>query len=269
MLKSKFIRIAVAGDTTDGRVIEESWLTQMAESYDPKKYTAQIDCEHYKGFSPESDFANFGQVLALKTGMFKVDNVEKLALYAQLKPNSKLLALNEKGQKLFTSMEVNPSFSNSNSAYLVGLAVTDDPASLGTEMLQFSASAEQSPLAKRKQHQDNLFSVANEVDLEFEDIEEDTSTNFVARIKSMFKRNKQQQDSNNDDMYQAIEAVATEVVEHRAETEQKLCALEEIESRFTALANQFDEFKKRIESTDFNSQRPPVDGGDGKIQTDY
>jgi hypothetical protein len=38
-------------------------------------------------------------------------------------------------------MEVNTSFADTGKAYLVGLAATDDPASLGTEMLQFSASA--------------------------------------------------------------------------------------------------------------------------------
>jgi hypothetical protein len=38
-------------------------------------------------------------------------------------------------------MEVSTSFADTGKAYLVGLAATDDPASLGTEMLQFSASA--------------------------------------------------------------------------------------------------------------------------------
>lgn len=37
------------------------------------------------------------------------------------------------GQKVYTSMEIRPNFSNSGKCYLIGLAVTDDPASLGTE----------------------------------------------------------------------------------------------------------------------------------------
>jgi hypothetical protein len=44
-------------------------------------------------------------------------------------------------QKVYASIEINPNFADTGEAYLVGLAVTDDPASLGTEMLQFSAKA--------------------------------------------------------------------------------------------------------------------------------
>ncbi len=60
------------------------------------------------------------------------------------------MELVKKGQKLFTSMEVSPKFAGYGKAYLVGLAATDNPASLGTEMLTFSASAAHNPLANRK-----------------------------------------------------------------------------------------------------------------------
>jgi hypothetical protein len=50
--------------------------------------------------------------------------------------NAQLVAINKKGQKLFTSCEIAPNFAGTNRAYLVGLAVTDSPASLGTEMLR-------------------------------------------------------------------------------------------------------------------------------------
>jgi hypothetical protein len=45
------------------------------------------------------------------------------------------------GQKVYTSMEIRPNFANSGKCYLVGLAVTDDPASLGTEYLEFCSRA--------------------------------------------------------------------------------------------------------------------------------
>jgi hypothetical protein len=59
-------------------------------------------------------------------------------LEAQLKPNDKLLCLNDQGEKLFTSIEITPNFASSGKAYLSGLAVTDSPASLGTQELYFS-----------------------------------------------------------------------------------------------------------------------------------
>jgi len=49
-----------------------------------------------------------------------------------------LLALNEKRIKVFTSMELVINFAQTGKAYLTGLALTDDPASLGVSMLQFN-----------------------------------------------------------------------------------------------------------------------------------
>jgi hypothetical protein len=62
----------------------------------------------------------------------------QIALEAQLKPNNKLLWLNDQGEKLFTSIEITPNFANTGKAYLTGLGVTDQPASLGTQELYFS-----------------------------------------------------------------------------------------------------------------------------------
>ena len=80
----------------------------------------------------------------------------KMALYADVEPAESTGGTGEKGQKLFTSMEVSPKFADTGKAYLVRLAATDDPASLGTEMLTFSAGAAHNPLANRKQNPANL-----------------------------------------------------------------------------------------------------------------
>ncbi len=66
-------------------------------------------------------------------------------------------------------MEVSTKFADTGKAYLVGLGATDDPASLGTEMLAFSASAAHNPLANRKQNPENLFSEAVETLIELEE----------------------------------------------------------------------------------------------------
>ena len=51
----------------------------------------------------------------------------KLALLARLAPTDSLVEMNRKGQKVYTSVEVNPKFADTGKTYLVGLAVTDDP----------------------------------------------------------------------------------------------------------------------------------------------
>ena len=150
-VKAKRFRIGVEGATTDGREIQRDWLEEMAANYDPKVYTAVINMEHIKGYTPDSPFRRFGVVDALDTEEIQGGLLDgKLGLFATISPTEDLIAMTGKMQKLFTSMEVAPKFADTGKAYLIGLAVTDDPASLGTEMLAFSASAAQNPLANRK-----------------------------------------------------------------------------------------------------------------------
>lgn len=146
MSKSRFFRVAVAGATaSDGRVIEPEWLKDAAETYKPETYTARVNVEHVRGFTGDKPFKAMGDVLALKTETIDLTiggKVEKrLALFAQIEPHSDLVTLTKDGQKVFTSIEIAPNFGASGKAGLVGLAVTDSPASLGTERLAFTAGA--------------------------------------------------------------------------------------------------------------------------------
>lgn len=95
----KWFRIAVSGQTTDGREIQREWIEQMAASYDPSVYGARINVEHMRGFMPDGDFGAYGDVLALKAETITVNGEDKLALFAQIKPNDKLKVLNAKTKK--------------------------------------------------------------------------------------------------------------------------------------------------------------------------
>jgi len=208
--KAKRFRIGVEGTTTDGRTIERSWLEQMAANYDPAVYTAVINMEHIKGYTPDSAFRRFGVVDALDTeeisdGLLK----GKLGLYAVINPTDELVTMTGNMQKLFTSMEIRPEFADTGEAYLIGLAVTDDPASLGTEMLQFSASAGANPLANRKQHPDNLFTAATETVIEFEDVADEKPSLF-SRVTALFSNKQKSDDARFSDVHRAVELVATE-----------------------------------------------------------
>lgn len=124
-------RVATSGKTADGRNIAAQDLRDMAENYDPAFYTATIWYEHIRYMG------SLGTVAELKAE--DVDG--KTALFAKLQPNDRLLQLNKEAQKLFTSVEISPNFSDTGKAYLSGLAVTDEPASVGTEVLHFSRRA--------------------------------------------------------------------------------------------------------------------------------
>ncbi len=125
MFKSEPICILKAGPTIDGRDIPQKVIDDIAETYDPKKYTARINDNHsewsWKG----------GSVLSVE----KHDD----ELWAEIKPNSYLLRNIESGQLLHTSCEYREDFANSGKAYLTGLAFTDNPASLGTTQVHLSA----------------------------------------------------------------------------------------------------------------------------------
>lgn len=132
-LVSLWKRVATSGTTADGREILPQELRDVAETYKPSKYTAVIWSEH------ERWMGSHGTVYAVRL-VEEGEDLEpgQIGLEAQLKPNDKLLSLNDQGEKLFTSIEVTPNFAGSGKAYLTGLAVTDSPASLGTQELYFS-----------------------------------------------------------------------------------------------------------------------------------
>lgn len=186
MAKSKFFRVAVEGATVDGRTIERDWIEQMAASYNAATYTARINCEHIAGYSPERPFNAYGSVLSLKAEdvELEINGAKKklLGLYAEIDANDQLVEINKAGQKLFTSCEIHPNFAGEGKAYLVGLAVTDMPASLGTEPLKFAAMA-----------RPNLFTTAYETAIEIEPatdsatIAEATKTGMFAALTAFFK----------------------------------------------------------------------------------
>lgn len=135
--KSKWFKVATSGPTVDGREIKEQWIKDMAETYDMDEYTASIFQDHYGWYG------NYGQVIAVKA---EKDAKGRLCLFAQIKANKMLLALNKAGQKLFTSIRVIEDFAATGKAYLMHLAITDEPASLGTEQLSFSQNGEHSQI---------------------------------------------------------------------------------------------------------------------------
>lgn len=60
------------------------------------------------------------------------------------------LSMNKAAQKVLHLNGIQPNFANTGKCYLVGLAVTDDPASLGTEYWN-SAARQTQPLNRFKQ----------------------------------------------------------------------------------------------------------------------
>lgn len=167
---TEFTRIAVSGSTIDGRIIDPNWLTQAAGNYDPALYTARINSDHISGLSADSAFPAYGDIVELKTEEITLNidgkDEKRTALLARLEVNEKLLDINKKDQKVFSSIELAPDFAGKGTAYVVGMAVTDTPASLATERLSFNRN---DPKAKEPA---NVASKPLDLDLKFSEASE-------------------------------------------------------------------------------------------------
>ena len=72
-----------------------------------------------------------GDVTALSTEDYGSPLAGRTALYAEIEPTERGERLVADGKKIYSSIELHPQFSVNGRAYLVGLAMTDTPASHG------------------------------------------------------------------------------------------------------------------------------------------
>lgn len=276
LAKSKMFRVALEGATSDGRNISREWLTQMAKNYNPELYGARINLEHYRGIVPDGPFKAYGDVLALETRDESGPLAGKIGLYAQISPTTELVALTKAKQKIYTSCEIDPSFADTKQAYLIGLAVTDSPASLGTEILSFAAqNPAASPFSGRKVSPSNLFTVADEAVIEFEaEASPDAPTlpALFARVKEllgMAKKKEASDDTRFADLSQAIEATATHGAAQAEATAKLERQVAELSAAREADRKAFDELHAQLSTTGAGQQRPAATGsGAAPITTD-
>lgn len=267
----KKFRIAREGATTDGRSISRDMIEQMARNYDPKIYGARINLEHIRGIFPDGPFCAYGDVTALTTE--EEDGV--LYLVAEIDPTAELLELSKKRQKVYSSIELEPNFADTGEAYLVGLAITDSPASLGTEMLKFSAAAAINPLAARKTSPQSLFSAA-ELELDFTGVElKPEQPGLLDTVKNLFTKYRQNASASNEsfraDLEQSLECFVAKITELESQVagmkageafSDLQTAHNDLKAKFTALVEKLDK------TPDVQTHRSTATGGGEMVQTD-
>ncbi|QFQ10788.1 GPO family capsid scaffolding protein [Enterobacter sichuanensis] len=258
---SKWFRIGVEGDTCDGRVISGDDIQDMADTFDPRVYGCRINLEHIRGLMPDSQFKRYGDVTELKAEIISDGSAldGKKALFGKIQPLDELVSMVKAGQKVYTSMEIRPNFANSGKCYLVGLAVTDDPASLGTEYLEFCSRATQNPLAGKKDQPDDVFSVASLAELEFEDVPDTMFNSLTDKVKAIFSRKQASDDARFADVHEAVTTVTELVQTNLTATDQRITELETLMQGVTnAVAKNkqaFTSLKNSLDNTE--SQRQP------------
>lgn len=264
---SQWFAIAQEGATTDGRKINRETIEQIAKSFDPAVYGARVNLEHIRGMHPDSVFRMYGDVIEVKTE----DRSGKLALLAKVDATEELVEFHKKRQKIYSSIEVDYDFSDTGEAYLVGLGMTDSPASLGTEILKFSSQAESNPFSSRKLRPENEISEALEADLSFE---VDQAFSLIEKVKGLFSKHKADQTADQDafraDLEKTLELIVSKFAEIKSftgvDSDQ---AFTELADKTKKLQDDFAALTAQLESDDSdNFNRPPADGGT-EVLTDY
>jgi len=280
-MKKKF-RVCVAANTVDGRQIKPEWLTSMASTYNPDTYGARINLEHIRGVTGDSTFAMLGDVHSVDLKQEEVAGETRPVLYAEIEPNDNLIELNKKGQKVYTSVEIQPNFPNEGDFYLVGLAVTDSPASMGTQRLSFSAA---------EKDKDHLFTSYQEVEFLDEgsaDEESDSdgsnsntdqppAESIFSRVKKMFSKKTSQDDARFSENESAIETVAAELTklserldnlsDPLATIEQLTADVKAANNKLETLSSELAGINNDLEGSERFSRRPAADGGDSDVKT--
>lgn len=275
-MPSKFFRVATEGATTDGREIQRSWIEQMAKNFNREKYGARVWLEHMRGMLPESSFAALGDVLAVEARPVEDG---KLALFAQIEALPALVAMNKAKQKIYTSIEVDPNFAKSGEAYLTGLAVTDSPASLGTEVLKFAAgNPDASPFKGKKHSEGALFSAAVETDMGLEGDAESIASTLLTKFSEMLKNlsgiaaPKHTPETTEVFATKTLEVLgaADAAIQHQAkELATEKAAREKLAGEFSALEKKFNELTLTLSKQDGGgTARPEATGTEGAVLAD-
>lgn len=243
--KTDWIRVAVSGKTIDGREITPEQIDQMAKNYSLQTYGARVNMEHIRGVTADSPFNMLGDVLALKAEDVTINGEKRRGLYAQLGVSEQLIEINKKAQKIYSSIEMIPNFAGTNEAYLIGLGVTDSPASLGTEALQFSRNFNIETF-KSEALAGQLTFLNDEDDLDKDqqgDQQDDVAKGFLTSfVKNLFKK---KSTFDKDDLENAFTEIAKEITDHDA---QRSAEIMDIFEKIDLLEKQYTRLEEKMES---------------------
>lgn len=269
----KKFRVAVSGNTVDGREIQPQHLRDAAANYSPEVYGARVNIEHYLSMFPGSDFGAMGDVVALSTEDITDGPLAgRTALYAEIEPSDRMVQMTNKGQKVYSSIELHPQFALNGKAYVVGLAMTDTPASLGTDRLKFAAQQRASVMAfNNQQGEAPMFTEALEAEvIELAAQRSDEGKQWFNRVMGILGKGQKTDDQRFGQVHQAVEAVAQSQVDlgekfstAEQERQQDKAAIQKLTTDLAAL-------RQQLEGTDGNfSQRQPANGGANAQLADY
>ncbi|CZV46745.1 GPO family capsid scaffolding protein [Enterobacter cloacae] len=269
----KKFRVAVSGATVDGREIRPEHLRDAAANYSPDVYGARVNVEHYLSPFPGSDFGAMGDVTALSAEDISEGPLAgRTALYAEIEPSERMKKLTDEGKKIYSSIELHPQFALNGKAYVMGLAMTDTPASLGTERLKFAAQQRQQVMSfNNQQGEAPLFTDAIEAEIiELAEQRSDEGKQWFGRVMGIIGKGRKSDGEQFSQVRDAVENVAQSHADLLDSFNNLSRAREQDSQAIQKLTSDLAALTSKLGNTDANfSQREPANGGANAQLADY
>ncbi|ECF6948114.1 GPO family capsid scaffolding protein [Salmonella enterica] len=249
----KKFRVAVSGSTIDGREISGELLKAAAKNYDPTVYAARVNVEHIKSIFPNSELCAMGDVMALSTeDITEGPLAGRVALHAEIEPTDRMKKLTDEGKKIYSSIELYPDALDGK-PYIMALAMTDTPASLGTERLKFAAQQREQVMKFSNQHTEApMFTEAMEAEIiELAEQRSEEGKQWFSRVMELIGKGRKSDSEQFSQVREAVEGVAQSHAD--------------LLDRFNDMSCQHDSDHKTIEklSTELTTLRDQLAGQDG------
>ncbi|EAN4326542.1 GPO family capsid scaffolding protein [Salmonella enterica subsp. enterica serovar Oslo] len=249
----KKFRVAVSGSTIDGREISGELLKAAAKNYDPTVYGARVNVEHIKSIFPNSELCAMGDVTALNAeDITEGPLAGRVALNAEIEPTDRMKKLTDEGKKIYSSIELYPDALDGK-PYIMGLAMTDTPASLGTERLKFAAQQREQVMKFSNQHTEApMFTEAMEAEIiELAEQRSEEGKQWFGRVMELIGKGRKSDSEQFSQVREAVEGVAQSHAD--------------LLDRFNDMSRQHDGDHKAIEklSTELTTLRDQLANQDG------
>lgn len=282
-VRKKF-RVAVSGTTIDGREISGQMLRQAAENYDPDVWGSRVNVEHMLSRMPSSEFSAVGDVISLSTEEITEGKLAgRTALYAEIEPTDRMTQMLNDGKKIYSSIELEPNIEAVGGPYVIGLAMTDTPASLGTERLKFAAQQRASIMTfSNRTGEVAMFTECMEAELvaPVQDSTEE-SRKWFSRVMALISKTRNTDSEQFAHVREAVESIATEqaglLERFHTMEEQHLDRFHTMEEQqrsnkasLEALTRELTELKAQLKTEDADKEhRFTATGGNSHAMADF
>ena len=270
--------VCTEGGTLNGFAVTRDQIQQMADNYNPQLYAARINLEHITSVLPDSTWRHFSMIdsaraFELQDGPLKGKLALEISATIDPVKDAPLIALNESGQKIFSSIEFLPDCPNdaAKGAYLTGVALTDTPAAFGTHVITLCYRERGLPEDAKNTYTASLETVVKMSAAEKQQAEQKSlAAEFLDGLKKVLGF--QRENSNHDiaTLQEGINLTAKTCAEALTAMQKLTAEKETLSGEVATLKQELSALKTQLGGTDAdNEQRQLSTGNGGYVQSEF